>query len=68
MILVGKQELTPDPILQHPHLTSILTTSRKGETAMAESKRSCEQKKAPFSISTQARLSEREGPLPSACF
>ena len=47
------------------HFTS--GTLRRTETAPARSKTSSEQKKAPFSISTQTRLSER-GPLPSACF
>jgi hypothetical protein len=47
------------------HFTS--KTLRRTETASARKKTNCEQKKAPFSISTQARLSER-GPLPSACF
>lgn len=37
------------------------------ETAIVHSKTNRQQKKAPFSISTQARLFER-GPLPSACF
>jgi hypothetical protein len=67
VVSISKREHTPYSILRFLHLTSMLTTRRKGETAMVESKRSCEQKKAPFSISTQARLSER-GPLPSACF